>query len=71
MFEVQVRQYGGVWVNEVRQYDDELVQFNTYEDAEQELKEFFGDMKYVGMPFRGMDYRIQEVNNEETTDQQG
>ena len=63
MFEIQLRMYGGKWENTTHE-DDKLVQYDTYEEAEDDLKVHFAGMDEMGMEYVGMDYRIQEVEHD-------
>ena len=60
MFEIQLRMYGGKWENTTTE-DDKLVQYDTYEEAEDDLKVHFMGMWEMGVDYVGVDYRIQEV----------
>lgn len=62
LYEVQTRLLGGRWEN-VTSVSGELhtLMWDTYEEAEAELKEHLGMMDDAGMDYNPDDYRIAEV----------
>lgn len=60
MFRQEILLANGEWENTSWVGDDPLY-FETYEDAAEDLAEFFDEMTAQGMDFYPADYRIVEV----------